>query len=110
MYRVLSALAVLAMWATVASAADTKAKDPLDRARALYNKVQESGNGSVLPSLGCTGSCQRSPYWRCGPLWLQPRIPKPKTRSTELAPCTTSASSRQRWLLRTRFGGFHSKP
>lgn len=38
MYRVASALAVLAMWATVASAADTK--DPLDRARALYNQRQ----------------------------------------------------------------------
>jgi hypothetical protein len=38
MYRVASALAVLAMWATVASAADTK--DPLDRARTLYNQRQ----------------------------------------------------------------------
>jgi hypothetical protein len=40
MYRVVSALAVLAIWATVASAADSKAKDPLDRARALYNQRQ----------------------------------------------------------------------
>src|SRR5262249_42769372 len=38
MYRVVSALAVLAMWAAVVSAAETK--DPLDRARALYNQRQ----------------------------------------------------------------------